>query len=76
MTAGCLGVVEIGINEYRCHHPVYVAALQDSMPLGIDFLQVNHIFLSCGSGEYWFNGSTEAHRMHKPNPKSGSMLFL
>ena len=36
---------------------------------GIDFLQVNHIFLSCGSGEFWFNGSTEAHRMHKPNPE-------
>ena len=67
MTASFLGEVEIGIREYRCHHPVYVAALQDSMLPGIDFLQVNHICLSCGSGEFWFNGSIEAHRMHKPN---------
>ena len=63
MAAGCLSEVEIGIGEYQCHHPVYVAALQDSMLLSIDFLQVNHICLSCGSGEFWFNGFTEAHRM-------------
>ena len=58
MTASFLGEVEIGIGEYRCHHPVYVAALQDSMLLGIDFLQANLICLSCGSGEFWFSGST------------------
>ena len=69
MAAGCLSEVEIGIGEYQCHHPVYVAALQDSMLLSIDFLQVNHICLLCGSGEFWFNGFTEAHRMHKPNPE-------
>ena len=31
--------------------------------------EVNQICLSCGSGEFWFNGSTEAHRMYKPNPE-------
>ena len=68
MTVSFLGEVEVGICDYRCYHPVYVAALQESMLLGIDFLQANHICLSCGSGEFWFKGSTEAHRMHKPNP--------
>ena len=37
------------------------------MPLDIDFLQTNHICLSCVSGEFWFDGSTKAHKMHKPN---------
>ena len=37
------------------------------MLLGIHFLKANH--LSCGSWEFWFNGSTEAHSMHKPNPE-------
>ena len=69
MAAGCLSEVEIGIGEYHCHHPVYVAALQDSMLLSIDFLTVNHICLSGGSGEFLFNGFTEANRMHKPNPE-------
>ena len=69
MTTSFLGEVEIGIGEYRCHHPVYVAALQDSMLRGIDFLQANHICLSCVSGEFWFDGSTEAHKMHRPNPE-------
>ena len=31
MVAGFFSEVEIGIGEYQCHHPVYVAALQDSM---------------------------------------------
>ena len=69
MAASFLGEVEKGIDEYRCHHPIYVAALQDSMLLGIDFLQANYFCLSCGSGEFWFDGSTEAHKMHKPNQK-------
>ena len=69
MSASFLGEVEIGIGEYRCHRPVYVAALQDSMLLGTHLLQANHICLSCGSWEFWFNESTEAHRMHKPNPE-------
>ena len=70
ITASFLVEVEVGISEYRCHHPVYVTLLQDSMLLGIDVLQANHICLSCGSEEFWFNGSTEAHRMHKPNTEN------
>ena len=60
MTASFIGEVEIGIGEYRCHNPVNVAALQYSMLQGIYFLHANHICLSCGSGELWFNGSTKA----------------
>ena len=69
MTASFLGELEIGINEYRCPHLVYVAALQDSMLLGIDLLQANHICLSYCSEEFWFNGCTESNRMHKPKPE-------
>ena len=49
MTASFCGEVEIGIGEFRCHHLVYVAALQDSMLLGIDFLQAYHICAVLGS---------------------------
>ena len=76
MTASFLGEVEIGMNEYQYHHPVYIAELQDYMLLGINFLQTNHTSLSCCSGEFWFDGSTEAHKMHKPSPEVRSMLFL
>ena len=46
MTASFLGEVEIGIGEYRCHHPVYVAVLQDSMLLSIELFKATHICLS------------------------------
>ena len=41
MAAGFFSEVEIGICEYQCHHPVYVAAFEDYTLLGIDFLQAN-----------------------------------
>lgn len=68
ISASFPGEVEIELGEYHCQHPVYVAALQYSMLLGIDLLQANPICLSCGLGEFWFSWSTEARKMHKPNP--------
>ena len=76
MAAGCLGEIEIRINEYQCHHPVYVAALQDSMLLGIDFLQVNIFVSRAVLGSTGSMGLPKLIGCISRTQKSGSMLFL